>query len=95
MIVGAEIDEGADRPRARRRSRGDRQLVEPVLQRDDIAVGGQDGRQTLPAAARRVLRLDAEQHVLERTPAARPGVTALALTRNSGDRPGDGEALAR
>ena len=88
-VVGAEIDEGADRP-GDADGLGDRQLVEPVLQRYDVAVGGQMGPDLLGRGSR-VLRLHAQQHLLERS---------LQLGRRHGqgldaefdDRAGDGEA---
>ena len=50
-IVGAEIDEAADRTRLSPTIGGDDELVEPVLRRHDIAIGGKMRRSALLAAS--------------------------------------------
>ena len=50
-VVGAEVDERADRPLLAH-GRGDQRLVDAVLQRDDEAVGREPRRDRVPAPSR-------------------------------------------
>ena len=89
-VVGSEVHEGADRPPLPHEG-GDYRLVEPVLQRDDVAVlgeaGGDRGESRL-----RVLRLHGEQNVLE---PVRQAVGMHGRRRHGEllDRPLDDEAV--
>ncbi len=62
-VVGAEVHERADRA-LRADAAGDLRLVDPVLQRDDEAVGREPRRDRRERGVR-VLRLDREQHRLQ------------------------------
>ena len=89
-IVGAEIDEAADRPLVAD-DPGDDELIEAVLGGNDVAVVGEMWRQSARRLAS-VLRLDREEYAPE---------SALQLARQGGFRgyrercqgTGDGEAL--
>ena len=89
-VVGSEVHEGADRPPLPHGG-GDDRLVEPVLQRHDVAVRGEAGRDRGESRLR-VLRLHGEQNLIE------PVRQAVGLHGRRGHRellhrPLDGEAV--
>ena len=89
QIVGAEIDEAADRALLAD-DIGDDQLVQPVLRRDHDAVIGKMRQQRLSGGTR-VLRLHAEEYPVER--ALEIGrQESRSLDRVLEDRPGDPQA---
>ncbi len=87
LVVGAEVDEAADRPLGPDDA-GDDPLVEPVLDRDDRTLWCEMGRERAGRGLG-VLALDAEQHGLEQAleplRRRRPGVDRIARDR-AGDR---------